>query len=195
MTITTAASSLIVPVPKLFDGPQYRAADVEHIDLDEGTILMRAAPYDVETQLDRQLFESFAPKAFERASAAPARCKLWHEHGGPLIGHARDVEDRPDGIWIRAKISNTLAGQEARELAADGTLDQVSVTFRPLSDWMKVDRRPDGLHVRHARAALLGVALVAHGAYADSAYIASVRDADADRAREKHLARLRSYQA
>lgn len=182
-------------VPSLFSGPQYRAADVEKIDLDEGTILMRAVPYDEETQLDRDLFESFAPKAFERATAAPARCKLWHEHGGPLIGHAREIDDRADGVWIRAKISNTLAGQEARELAADGTLDQVSITFRPLSDWMKVDRKTDGLHVRHSRAALLGVALVAHGAYAENAYIASVRDAQADRAREQHLARLRSLRA
>jgi hypothetical protein len=180
-------------IPVRFDGVQYRAADLEHVDLDEGTILMRAAPYDVETQLDRELWESFAPKAFERSTVAPGRCKLWNEHGGPLIGHAKEVEDRPDGLWIRAKVSNTPAGAEAIELARDGTLDQVSVTFKPMSEWMKVTRAENGLHVRHSRAALLGVALVSHGAYADDAFIASVRDSESDKARDALVARLRSY--
>lgn len=182
-------------LPPTFDAIQHRAADVEHIDPDKGTILMRAVPYDVETQLDDDLFESFAPGAFARAAAAPGRCKLWHEHGGPLIGHATEIEDRADGTWINAKISNTLAGNEARELATDGTLDQVSITFRPMRDWLKVTRAEDGFHVRHSRAALLGVALVAHGAYADGAYIASVRDALRDQGRESILARLRALDA
>ncbi len=179
-------------------GLQHREATVEHIDPEQGTILMRAVPYDVETQLGPRLFEAFAPAAFARAGSAPSRVKLWHEHGGPLIGHALDVEDRPDGAWIRAKISNTLAGQEARELALDGTLDQVSITFRAMPDWFKAERRTDGIHVRHARAGLLGVALVAHGAYGEHAAVASVRDAEeatAQRAREATLARLRSLQA
>lgn len=179
-------------------GIQHRAATVEHIDPEQGTILMRAAPYDVETQIGPRFFESFAPAAFARAAAAPSRVKLWHEHGGPLIGHALAVEDRPDGAWINAKISNTLAGQEARELALDGTLDQVSVTFRAMPDWFKSDKRSDGTHIRHARAGLLGVALVAHGAYGDHAMIASVRDAEeatAQRAREELLARLHSLRA
>lgn len=179
-------------LPIRFRGTQFRAADVEHVDPDNGTILMRAAPYDVETQLDHDLWESFAPATFARACNAPSRVKMWNEHGGPLIGHATTVEDRGDGIWINARFSNTASGQEARELANDGTLDQVSITFRPMPDWMKVTRKTDGLHVRHSRAALLGVALVAHGAYAESAYIASVRDAETARERERRLAILRS---
>lgn len=196
----TTSTGLVVPATdvKALQGLQHRAADVEHIDADAGTILMRAVPYDVETQLGPDLWEAFAPEAFARAAASPARCKLWNEHGGPLIGHALDVEDRPDGVWVRSKFSNTLAGQEARELAIDGTLDQVSITFRPLPDWMRAHRRSDGIHVRHARAALLGVALVAHGAYGEHAAVASVRDADdasRERAREATLARLRSLNA
>ena len=109
-----------------FDAVQYRAATVEALDADEGTVLLRAAPYDVEAQLDATLWESFAPATFARAAEAPHRVKLFHNHpsmGGALIGHARDVEDRPDGVWVRAKFSNTVAGQEARELANDGTFD------------------------------------------------------------------------
>lgn len=197
---TLTVPSIVAPDPRRFtSGEQQRAATVEHIDPDEGTILMRAVPYDVETELAPGLWESFAPEAFSRASAQPSRTKLWHEHGGPLIGHALDVEDRPDGAWIRAKFSNTHAGQEARELARDGSLDQVSITFRPMVDWMKSTRRADGsVLVRHARAALLGVALVAHGAYGEHAHVASVRDAAEDsamRQREATLARLRSLNA
>jgi HK97 family phage prohead protease len=182
-------------IPKLYDGVQHREASVEHVDPDEGTVLLRAVPYSVETQLDRELWESFHPKAFARAAAAPSRCKMWHLHQGPLIGHALDVEDRDDGVWVRARFSQTPSAQEARELAADGSLDQCSITFRPQSEFMRVTRKPDGLHIRHDRAALLGVALVPHGQYDSHAYVASVRDADDDavaREREARMARLRS---
>lgn len=181
-------------LPPRFDGVQYRAADLEHLDLEDGMLLCRAAPYDHEVQLDRELFESFAPGTFARAAEAPHRVKLWHEHQGPLIGHAREIEDRPDGLWIRAKISDTLNGQEARELARDGSLDQVSITFRAQRDWMQVQRRGDGLHIRHSRGWLLGVALVAHGAYADMAHVASVRSDDQiDRDRELRKAAILAW--
>jgi HK97 family phage prohead protease len=195
MTVMTSAG-LEIPQPLL--GVQHRAADIESVDPDEGTLLCRAAPYDVEVALDRQLWESFAPKTFERAASAPTRIKMWNEHNGPLIGHAREIQDRADGVWIRAKFSNTLAGQEARTLASEGSLDQVSVTFKAMPDWMKVTRRPDGLHVRHARAALLGFALVALGAYSEHAFVASVRSDPLDpaeqamREREARIAALRA---
>jgi HK97 family phage prohead protease len=179
-------------------GVQTRAATIEAYDADEGTVLLRAAPYGVEARLDAELWESFAPEAFARAAEAPHRVKLWHNHstaGGALVGHARTVEDKRDGVWVRAKFSNTLAGQEARELAADGSLDECSVEFRADPGWWTVARKRDGLHVRHARAHLLGVALVPHGAYGAAAYVASVRGADEDHARELVLARLRALTA
>lgn len=182
MTITANLTEL--EIPRRFESVQYRTADIEHLDPDEGTVLMRAAPYGVEARIDTSMWETFDAKTFEKATAAPHRVKLWNEHSGPLIGHATEVEDRPDGIWIRSKFSNTLAGQEARELARDGSLDQCSVTFRPMSDWMTVQRRADGIHVRHSRAFLLGAALVAHGAYSEHAFVASVRDADGDHSAE-----------
>jgi HK97 family phage prohead protease len=155
---------------------QHRKADIEHVDPIAGTILMRAAPYDHEIQLAPDLWESFAPAAFAAASKAPHRSKLWNEHRGPVVGCGVDIEDRPDGIWIRARFANTLAGQEARELARDKIKDQVSVEFRPLEEWLTIKRAENGLHIRHKRAHLLGVALVAHGAYDDEAFVASVRD-------------------
>jgi HK97 family phage prohead protease len=182
----------VLEVPAGWLAEQRREATIEHLDAEAGTILMRAAPYDVEVQLDAKLWESFAPKTFERAANAPSRVKLWHGHQGPLVGHASTVEDRPDGAWIQARFSNTPNAAEARELASDGTLDQVSVTFKPMREHMQVQRREDGLHIRHTRAVLLGVALVPHGAYAEHAFVASVRDMQADRVREAEIARLRA---
>jgi HK97 family phage prohead protease len=186
MTILAPSASEL-EILRRYDKVQDRVADIEVVDPDKGTILMRAAPYGVEAEIDRELWEQFDRATFAAASKAPHRVKLWHEHNGPLVGHALQVEDRDDGLWVNARFSNTLAGTEARELAADKSLDQVSITFRPQKQWMAVTRDAKGVHVRHSKAHLLGVALVAHGSYGADAYIASVRDADAEtaeRARE-----------
>lgn len=168
---------------------QVRAAQVEEVDRDHGTILMRAVPYGVEARLEEGLYESFERGAFAAAGKAPHRVKLYRGHTTEarwdLIGHATEVRDERDGSWITARFSNTVAGQESRELASDGTLDHVSVEFMPMRDWMRVTRLADGLHVRHARAYMKGCALVPHGAYGDDAYIAAVRDADSERAAER----------
>lgn len=190
--MSTAILEPGLEVPQQYKGIQHREASVEHIDPHEGTLLVRAIPYDHEVMLDRGLFEMFEAKAFARAANAPSRCKMWMGHGGPLIGHALDVEDRPDGVWIRSRFSNTPSALEARELASDGSLDQVSITFKPSFDHMQVTRRSDGLHVRHARAGLMGFALVPHGAYDDQAFIASIRESEVDREREARMAALRA---
>ena len=179
-------------------GVQTRAATIEAFDPDEGTILLRAVPYDVEAQLEAELFESFGQRAFRSATEAPHRVKFYLGHtnvGGVPIGHAKTVDDKRDGVWVRMKMSNTASGLEAGELAADGTLDEVSVEFRTNRQWWRVDRQPDGLHVKHSRAHLLGVALVPHGAYGEAAYVAQVRGADEDHRRELALAHLRALTA
>lgn len=186
MTITALSPDILLGDD---DRPTWsRRAKIEEVDRETGTILMRAAPYDHEIELMPKFFETFARGTFAKAAEAPHRVKLFHEHSNHpqsrLIGHAADIEDRGDGVWMRARFSNTLAGQEARELASDGTLDQVSVEFRPMKDWIKVEKRADGIHVRHARAHLLGVALVPHGAYADKAFVAAVRAAGLDHQEE-----------
>jgi HK97 family phage prohead protease len=189
--VTTIATERLT-LPPRFNEVQHREATVEDVDPDAGTILVRAAPYGVETALAHDLFEQFERAAFAKAANAPSRVKAWHEHNGPLIGHALSVEDRPDGVWVKTKIANTIAGGEVRELARDGILTDVSVTFRPMKDHMRVARRSDGLHVSHSRAHLLGFAFVSHGAYAEHAFVASVRDEKASREREQIVARLRA---
>jgi HK97 family phage prohead protease len=190
-------------IPGRFAGTQFRTAEIEHLDAEAGTVLVRVAPYGHEARVDHDIWEQFDAGAFAAAAKAPHRIKMWNEHNGPLIGHALTVEDRPDGSWCLAKFSNTAAARDARELALDGTLDQCSVTFNPRRDWMHVERREDGFHIRHSRAHMLGFALVPHGAYDEGAIVASVRDLAAggdearrteraERERAERLTRLRA---
>lgn len=184
MTITADTG---LEVPAMLTGPQYRAAQIEDIaDDTERTITMRAVPYDVETRIDAQLLESFEPGAFARAAKDPARVKLWLGHsttGGHLVGQAFAVEDRADGVWVRAKVSRTVAGDELLTLARDGVLDEASIEFNPIREAMVLERRGSLLHVRHKRGHLRGVGLVPHGAYGRNALVTSVRD-DQDKAAE-----------
>lgn len=194
MTITADTG---LEVPALLTGPQYRAAQIEDIaDDTERTITMRAVPYDVETRIDAQLLESFEPGAFARAAKDPARVKLWLGHsttGGHLVGQAFAVEDRADGVWVRAKVSRTVAGDELLTLARDGVLDEASIEFNPIREAMVLERRGSLLHVRHKRGHLRGVGLVPHGAYGRNALVTSVRDDQYDvreAARAAAIARL-----
>lgn len=182
MTATIDEASVLAEV-------QNRDATLEHVDVDRGTMLVRAAPYEVEAQVGEELWETFGRGTFERATRDPQRVKLVNEHPGPVVGVGKVVEDRDDGSWVLFRFANTVAGQEARELAADKILDEVSVRFRPLPGHWKASRRGEhGIHVRHSRAHLLHVALVQHGAYGSDAFVASVRDAQTDRDAERQAA-------
>lgn len=177
---------------------QVRTATVDALDVDQRLVELRAVPYGVETRLSPRLVESFHPRAFANASKDPGRVKLWLGHstaGGQLVGSAELVEDRSDGVYIRARVSSTAAGSDLLTLARDGVLDEASVEFQPIPQDMQVSRRGDDTVVRHKRARLLGVALVPHGAYGRNAMVLSVRDEQSDRKREELLAHLRSLTA
>lgn len=182
-------------IPAAYGTPvQTRAATLSALDVDERLVELRAVPYGVETRLGAGLVESFAPRAFANAGKDPARVKLWDRHsteGGHPVGWAEAVDDRADGVYIRARVSHTAAGNDLLTLARDGVLDEASVEFQPIPDDMRVTRRGDDTVVQHRRARLLGVALVPHGAYGREAVVLSVRDERADRIREEWLARLR----
>lgn len=189
------AESLTTDLPPLYRTPiQTRSATVSALDADQRIVELCAVPYGVETRLSPSLVESFAARAFSNAGKDPGRVKLWHGHstvGGQIVGSASLVDDRADGVYIRARVSQTAAGDDLLTLARDGVLDEASVEFQPIPADMQVSRRGDDTVVRHKRARLLGVALVPHGAYGRGALVLSVRDEAADRAREEWLARLR----
>jgi hypothetical protein len=178
MTITE------LEVPRSLEEPQFRAAEIREIAADEErTILLRAVPYDVETQLWENIYESFAPGAFARAAKDPARVKFYLGHGGPLVGMAELIEDRADGVWIRNVVSRTASGDELLTLARDKVLDEASIEFRIVKGGTEITEKDGKTLWRHKRAQLLGVALVPHGAYGRNALVKSVRD-DLDKAAE-----------
>lgn len=174
---------------------QVRSATVEALHPDQRVVELRAVPYGVETRLSPTLVETFATRAFANASRDPGRVKLWLGHStdrGQLVGSAELVEDKSDGVYIRARVSATGPGDELLTLARDGVLDEASIEFQPIAADMQVTRRGEDTVVRHKRARLLGVALVPHGAYGRDALVLSVRDERTDKQREEALARLRA---
>jgi len=189
------SEALTIELPQLYRTPiQTRSATVSALDAEQRIIELLAVPYGVETRLSPSLVESFAARAFGNAGKDPGRVKLWHGHstaGGSIVGSAALVEDRAEGVFIRARVSHTAAGDDLLTLAQDGVLDEASVEFQPIPADMNVTRRGEDTVVRHKRARLLGVALVPHGAYGRGAVVLSVRDEAADRARDEWLARLR----
>jgi len=189
----TATASLILPDQYRAE-VQYRKAVITGFQPEERIIEMTAVPYGVEARLGPRLYESFLPKAFARSARDPGRVTLYDKHsdvGGNAVGRAMEVQDRPEGVLIRARVSNTSAGNDLLTLAKDGVLGEASVEFQPIEEDMKVTQRGDDILVQHRRAHLLGVALVPHGAYGKDAPVTSVRDALSDKAREEWLARLR----
>jgi HK97 family phage prohead protease len=177
---------------------QYRSATIDTLDQDERIIEMRAVPYEVETTLAPGIIEVFSRGAFARAAKDPPRVKLWAGHstnGGRVCGQAFEVDDRPDGLYLRTRVSRTPSGDELLTLASDQVLDEASIEFNPLREGMAVTRRGEDTVVRHKRAHLRGVSLEPHGAYGRNALVMSVRDAQSDKLRDEILARLRSRTA
>lgn len=175
---------------------QYRAASVEDLDTANRTLLIRAAPYEVEADIGGGITEVFTRGTFARAAKAPHRLGLWADHGGPLAGRAIEAEDRPDGFYMRAKVSDTTAGRDLLTQVEDGTLKDASIEFTALRDFCNVRDMGGGrLHVRHKRAVCRGAAIVFEGAYGDQASVVEVREAERERAVEAARLWLRAYTA
>jgi len=179
-------------VAEHYVGLQLRRASFEVTDEDERVISLKAAPYDVEARIAPNLVESFEPGAFSRSTKDASRIKLWFGHsvdGGKIVGQAFEVEDRADGLHLQTRVSRTPSGDELLVLARDKVLDEASVEFAPMREFMVIKRRGEDVVVRHRRAHLRGVALVPAGAYGRDALVTSVRDLK-DKLREEKLARL-----
>ena len=113
-----------------------------------------------------------------------------------VIGQALELRDDGETMTGRIKIANTTAGRDVLTLLTPGPDDEpavltdLSVEFKPQKRFMKVERRSTGLLVRHDKATLIGLSPVGSGAYGEASRVLSVRDAEADLARDAALARL-----
>lgn len=121
---------------------------------DEGTVEGIAVPYG-ETISVGGFRERFAPGAAEGSEGV----KLFWRHD-EIIGAVDTLEDREEGLFIRARIADTTLGRDARALLKCGAIDRFSVGFIPVED--REDE--DGTIVR-TKVALREVSLVPHPAY------------------------------
>jgi HK97 family phage prohead protease len=173
-------------------GIQKRKAIVEDVDTDKSEILVKAAPYGIMSDIGGGIDEQFEPGTFARAAKAPERLYLTHDHDGPLVGRGLEVDDRADGVWMRARLAPTTAAKDMVALIEAGMLHDCSVEFRTMREHMTVTRMGERLRIVHRRAQLLGVAVVNEAAHQE-AYVASVREAELERKAEEARLWLEAY--
>lgn len=161
---------------------EQRSATITASNLDERTLTARAVPYNEATCLHENVWERFEPDALEES---PLGIKLRFEHD-TTIGTITRFENRSDGAYITAKISDTAAGRDAYTLLKDGALTSVSIGFRSNPDTMEIIQTRDRTDVIHHRAELLEVSLVTFPAYAN-AIVTNVRSLTTQEEREKPM--------
>lgn len=94
-------------------------------DTESGTVSGIAVPWDTPTEVYGYT-ESIA-----RGAADDTMPLLFWQHWD-VIGKAVEVEDRDEGLWIKAKISDTAIGRDALTLLRDGAVSSFSIGFEPI---------------------------------------------------------------
>lgn len=154
-------------------------ADMEIRSTDGGagrTLAGIAVPWGRATRIRQDLTEEFVSGAFDRQLKAPNRIKLYRnhsDHGGALIGRLVEMRNDAKGLYVEARVSPTMTGDETLALLADEVLDQWSIGFREIEN----KRTPQGV-VQRVKAQLFELAIVPEGAYGPHAKVASMRSTD-----------------
>lgn len=132
-----------------------------------GYVYGRAVPYDTPTNIGG-VEESFAPGAFEPTDVI-GKPLNWR-HGEP-IGVIVSAANEPDGLYIGARILDTVQGRDAAVLTRAKAVKGLSVGFIPTdSVWDKARTK-----VRHVLAQLAETSLTPNPAYA-TAGVSVVRE-------------------
>ncbi len=142
---------------------------------DGRTVSGIAVPYGAPQYIYDGLVEEFDRGAFDHQLKAANRVRAAREHvqlGGALIGAARKLEDRAEGLYFEVRVSRTLLGDETLELINDKALREVSIGFRERAHGNV--RTADGVLHRTA-ADLFEIAFVMEGAYGELAEVGGVR--------------------
>lgn len=134
---------------------------------DGRTLLIRLVKWgEVAEATNEGIRETFAPGAF--AGSDPTRVTIESQrHGGALVGRGEAIEEREDGAYLRARISDTTDGNDLLTLIRDKVVGAASVVFRPISQ-----RRLTGGLVQRTAAELARVAILDRGAYPSAAVLA-----------------------
>jgi HK97 family phage prohead protease len=140
-------------------------------DGDGRTVDLRLLAWDevAETPQGR---ESFRRGAFAGVDASTVLIES-ERHDGAIVGVGQSIEDRADGAYLVARVSDTTAGRDLLTLVRDRVVRSASIVFRPV----RSSRRPDGVIVREL-ADLRRVALLPRGAYRSAGVLAVRSEVD-----------------
>ena len=99
--------------------------------------------------------QSYVPTVIESGSFAKTlrenanRVKILLQHRVETpIGRPLKLEETPEGLYVRGKISDTKDGRDALVLMRDGVLDAMSIGFDPIR-WEMRRHEDDGQDWRH----------------------------------------------
>jgi len=102
---------------------------IKDFDLEERTFWGFAAAYNnVDRQGDLMKSGCFA-KCLENEVLRNRVKVLWQHDNHQPIGVPVEMRDEPDGLWVKARISETTLGNDALRLMKDGVIDSLSVGF------------------------------------------------------------------
>jgi len=175
------------------DGWQVRAAPAASFTLEDNEFYGRAVPYGEPVELWPGLREQFLTGAFAAAVKDPARVKVAYRHG-EVVGHAAELVEKPDGLWIRGRIvvdDDLPDGRMALAQLRNRLADELSVGFQQVPKGTVVeDDEKGGTLVTHKRARLREVSIVPWGAFGRHAVVKKVRDRSDAQWRERMRARF-----
>jgi HK97 family phage prohead protease len=151
---------------------QYRTATAVEVRHAQRIIELIAVPYNESTRVlrrDRWVTESVDPQAFHGLRGERLTVNRAHDPENPLGFVSKFHPNDTRGLVAELKISNTSAGTDVLELAADGLLSS-SIGFQPLAEDWSADRST----VKITKAKLVHIALTGDPAY-KGAKVLSVR--------------------
>lgn len=141
-------------------------------------------PYDTETELMPYVREKFAPGSVDATGAL-----LFYGHEKP-IGRITAAQDTPEGVLIRAAISETSLGNDVYQLLRDGVLTKMSIGFMPgvSEDACIVEERGDTEVITWKKVKALEFSVVPFPAYTD-AKITNVRQTPTNQQKGKTMSK------
>lgn len=141
-----------------------RSFEIRATDAEKREVSGIAVPYNDTIDIGGGWSERFEKGAVDLT----ADVKLFRDHED-IIGVVTEMQESDEGLMIKAKISETVLGNETLNLVKDGAIRSFSVGFIPV-----VDEKKDKTIIRK-KVNLKEVSLVAFPAY-DKAEVLSVRE-------------------
>jgi HK97 family phage prohead protease len=141
-----------------------RSFEIRATDTEKREVSGVAVPFNETIDIGGGWSERFEKGAVDLSSDV----KLFRDHK-EIIGRVTEMEESDEGLLIRAKISETVLGNETLNLVKDGAIRSFSVGFIPV-----VDEKKEKTIVRK-KVDLKEVSLVAFPAY-ENASVTEVRE-------------------